>query len=242
MKSSTLNLPQLTAQYTSSTISFASTCLLAIGGRAPALGWLRLAAAGRTIWAVDRGLASLKEADLLPARIIGDGDSAPQDAWEWGERFAVPIDRFPPEKDWTDTQLALRKAADSGFSAALLTGAFGGRFDHAFSTVFTAAHASIRCVLADERETMLFLKDGERILFTCHNTPLAVSLLPVSERVSGVCAENLHWPLQKSVLAQQEPAAISNVLHGASRSFSVSIERGLLALYFCCAEQSPNCL
>ena len=236
MNTNLLSLPQLTASFSSPHADFSKACLLALGGRPPEAGWLSTAAKGRPVWAVDRGLAACREADVLPMRIIGDGDSAPQELWVWGEKLGVPVDRFPPEKDLTDTQLALQLTHESGFSAALLTGAFGGRFDHAFSTAFSAAHAPIPCLLADEREAMLFLRDGERVSILCQAEPLAVSLLPISERVTGVCAENLRWPLQDATLTQYAPTTVSNVLSKEADTFSIAIARGILAIYFCWAE------
>lgn len=231
-----LCLPELTATFASQTVGFERPCLLVIGGRPPERAWLRRIAHHRTVWAVDRGLGFCRESGILPARIIGDGDSATKEAWTWGEALAIPMDRFPPEKDLTDTQLAIRIANDAGFAAAILTGAFGGRLDHAYSTAFTAAHAPISCVLADARETMLFLRDGEHATITCHAHPIAISLLPFSEQVKDVRTEHLHWTLQNAVLSQDEPAAVSNVLESGENTFSVSIGQGILAVYLCWAE------
>ena len=50
----------------------------------------------------------------------------------------VLIKKFNPEKDFTDTQLALQQASSADESNyAILTGCFGGRMDHLFSNIFS---------------------------------------------------------------------------------------------------------
>ena len=134
-----LQLPQLCLQGALS--CFQQACLLVVGGRAPEVEWLRKASEGRIVWAVDHGLDACLAAGIVPQRLIGDGDSAAPAAWHFAEKKGIPIEKFPPEKDDTDTQLALRIAKEAGFPAAIVTGAFGGRFDHALSTVMSCAAA-----------------------------------------------------------------------------------------------------
>ena len=160
-KASCLQLPQLRLQ--GPLACFQDACLLVVGGRAPEAAWLREAAKGREVWAVDHGLDACLAADIRPQRLIGDGDSAAPAAWQLAKEQHIPIEQFPVEKDDTDTQLALKLAREAGFPAAIVTGAFGGRFDHALSTVTSCAFAPLPCLLADERETLLFVHGSETL-------------------------------------------------------------------------------
>ncbi|WP_443873210.1 thiamine diphosphokinase, partial [Mitsuokella multacida] len=149
-KAGCLQLPQLRLQ--GPLACFQDACLLVVGGRAPEAAWLREAAKGREVCAVDHGLDACLAAGIRPQRLIGDGDSAAPAAWQLAKEQHIPIEQFPVEKDDTDTQLALKLAREAGFPAAIVTGAFGGRFDHALSTVTSCAFAPLPCLLADERE------------------------------------------------------------------------------------------
>ena len=73
-KASCLQLPQLRLQ--GPLACFQDACLLVVGGRAPEAAWLREAAKGREVWAVDHGLDACLAAGIRPQRLIGDGDSA----------------------------------------------------------------------------------------------------------------------------------------------------------------------
>lgn len=224
------HLPQLTAVSASPAVP-QETGLLVSGGRAPDIRWLHEAARGRRLIAVDHGLDACRKAGLRPASLIGDGDSASPLAWEQAKASGIPIHAYPPEKDDTDTQLALTIAHEEGMPAALLTGVFGGRFDHAYSTIFSCAAAPLRCVLADEREALFYLKDGETIAITCHVRPKAISLLPLTPLAEGVTADGVHWPLADATLPQLLPRAVSNVLEPPQDTFRVSLRQGILGVY-----------
>ena len=127
------------------------------GGRPPASDWLsRLVAKDAQksppIWAIDRGVNICRALQLSPALLIGDGDSADAEAWTWAVDQGAKLHSFPPEKDFTDTELALHIVAQNVRDPlVILTAAFGGRLDHLMSTASVSAHAPIPCVLADER-------------------------------------------------------------------------------------------
>lgn len=227
-------LPELTIR--SKNLGFVpllnKSCLLVIGGRAPKADWLQKTAEGHALWAVDHGLDACLAAKLRPAKLIGDSDSAQPKAWQWAEEQDIPIEKFPVEKDDTDTQLALKLAHNAGFPAAFVTGAFGGRFDHALSTVMSCAFAPLPCLLADERETLLFVHAGETLSVTVKKQPKAISLLPLTGRCEGVTLEGTHWPLHEAVLTQRSMRAVSNVLESGHGILTLSIKTGLLGLYF----------
>ena len=209
--------------------------LLFLGGRAPSLSWARSLCQQKvrsTIYAIDRGVGVCRSLNLFPDVLLGDADSPSREDWAWGETHAKTIERHPVEKDFTDTQLALERLKDSE-AMLILTGAFGGRFDHAYSTIFSAAQAKNTCVLADERETITYLHAGDTLTIACQDTPKALSLLPMTEAVTGVTTNGLHWELDDATLTQAHPYAVSNVLSSNTTSCSISIGQGCLAVYLC---------
>ncbi len=208
--------------------------LLVLGGRPPAASWLQQVLRQQPtpeLWAIDHGVDACRSADACPTVLLGDADSASPANWAWGCTHAASIERHPVEKDLTDTQLALSRAAASTPAVLILTGAFGGRFDHAFSTVFSAAQQPGTCLLADERESMLFVHDKERLSVTCRQPPTALSLLPLTAEVQGVTLRGTHWPLENATLTQAQPNTISNVLEPGSHSFDISVGRGVLGVH-----------
>lgn len=155
----------------------------------------------------------------------------------WAQAEGIPIDRYPAEKDDTDTQIAiatvLQTAPTEESPSLLLTGAFGGRFDHAYSTLFSASRAAGRIVLADEQEACLFLHSGEPVRVSFTQKPKAISLLPFTAEVTGVTLTGVHWPLAEAVLTQARPNAVSNELEPPGDTLTLRIGTGILGLYAC---------
>ena len=205
------------------------------GGRFPSEKYFLQLAENRKIFCVDRGIELCHKLNILPKILIGDFDSADKNSLDWAKKNKIPIERHPVEKDFTDTQLAIDFAerSEANFSV-VMTGVFGGRFDHLFSNIFTCANSTKKLFLADDKEIIFYLSGGESAEIFFERKPLAVSLLPMSKICEGVTTKNLHWELNGAKLFQKNPNAVSN--RAESDKIKISVESGTLAIYFCFEE------
>ena len=201
--------------------------LLVNGGRQPDKKYFLELAKDRKIFAIDKGIDICRAANILPEKLIGDFDSAEKISVDWAEKNKIPVERHPVDKDFTDLQLALELLHEK---IILVTGAFGGRVDHLFSTIFTCANSNLKIFLADEQEIIFFLKGGESAEIKFFQKPFAVSLLPMTEICDGVSIDNVHWQLDNAKLFQKIPSAISNRLEG--EKIKINLRAGTLAIYF----------
>ena len=202
--------------------------LLIAGGRRPNLNFFKTISQGRKIFCIDKGIEICRDCNILPEILIGDFDSAESAAVNWAIENKIPLKNYPVEKDFTDTQIALEILPKN--IPAIVTGIFGGRFDHLFSNVFTCANYQ-NILLADEREIIFYVKGGESVEVNFFENPMAVSLLPITEICEGVTTKNLHWELSNATLKQNLPNTISN--RAENSKIKISVERGTLAIYFC---------
>ncbi|MFQ9394069.1 MAG: hypothetical protein ACLR2E_08195 [Lachnospiraceae bacterium] len=70
--------------------------------------------AGDPHWSGQRDLL-LRDKGIRPTHIVGDFDSASGDALEYFRRFPeIPIRKFNPVKDLTDTEIAMNLAIELG--------------------------------------------------------------------------------------------------------------------------------
>ena len=221
----TLKLPQCEIFYPA---QIGREFLFVAGGRRPSDEFFIEVSRGRTVLAVDKGIEICRDLNILPEILIGDFDSAESSAVNWAIENKIPIERHPVDKDLTDTQLALNLADERSF--VVLTGIFGGRFDHLFSNVFTCAAAKINTCLADEREIIFFVHGGESFMVKFFVRPMALSLLPITEVCGGVTLKNAHWKLENATLKQNFPNAVSNRVE--SDTIKISAAKGTLAVYF----------
>ena len=173
-----------------------------------------------------------RAAGVVPTRILGDFDSVSDGAREWAERMGARADRYCPDKDDTDFQLALRLLSGD----VVVTGCWGGRFDHAFSNVFSSLGAMERGVrvlwFADEREVLFPLWGPAKLELDFESPPSVLSLLSLTASCEGVSIENVKWPLDDVELAQGSPREISNVPLG--RLVGVEVRSGVLGVYGGC--------
>ncbi len=165
--------------------------------------------------AVDGGLRYAKALGIVPDCLVGDFDTAGEEAVKPYEAMGVPVMRHRPEKDCTDTELALLYALDlPDVSHITILGAFGGRFDHALANVQILLHAlkkKVPCFLADP-QNLVFLADGP-VTFS-RNTMWKpyISLIPLTERARGVTLTGFRYPLSEAELSIGKSLGVSNEL------------------------------
>ena len=103
------------------------------GGEGPAPDGLREIARGADLLAAaDSGLAAAEEAGLSPDWVLGDMDSL-DDPARLGKYPPERVIRYPSEKDFTDTELAIALLREKGCDEIWLAGGGGGRTDHLFA-------------------------------------------------------------------------------------------------------------
>ena len=89
------------------------------------------------IIAADKGLEFCYNEGIRPDHIVGDFDSLNPEIIEWYRcEGKIPIDTYRPEKDMTDTDIAMEKAVHLGADAIYLFGVTGTRLDHTLSNIF----------------------------------------------------------------------------------------------------------
>ena len=106
------------------------------------------------IIAADGGLAFLDEINLVPHMLIGDFDTIDKRILD---RYLgmkdMKVRRFIPEKDYTDTHIAVTEAVDLGSSEIHILGGTGSRIDHMLSNIhilLIPLKKGIPCYLVDK--------------------------------------------------------------------------------------------
>lgn len=144
-----------------------------VAGGAPAL-WPELARYRRksTAWiGVDRGAYYLLERGILPTTAIGDFDSLTAVELEAVEAVVADVHYAVPEKDDTDTQLAVLLALEAYPEARIvLIGATGGRLDHFLSNLWLPLEPRFqqelhRIKLLDRQNSVSYFLPGD---YTIH--------------------------------------------------------------------------
>lgn len=170
------------------------------------------------IMAADRGLLYADQAKLPVHYILGDFDSLPGGILEKYKDKNVAIRTFPPEKDYTDTHLALLWALEERADKVTIIGGLGSRFDHSFANIGLLSMLLEHGVEGEiiDFHNRIFMMDrihsGVVKLKKNNSTKEYISLIPYTEKVTGITLEGFKYPLCDAVLTLGISLGISNEL------------------------------
>lgn len=192
-------------------------CLIITGGTIDisfARDFLQNRAYDRVI-AVDAGLAVLRHLHLIPDEVVGDLDTVdPRLIEEYRELPRVEFEIHKPEKDETDTELALLSAARAGCDQVDILGALGGRMDHALGNIqllyqFFRQGMDISIYDAKNR---IYLIEGRKKFKKQALYGKYISFLPLTEAVEGMTLRGFKYPLNHRTIQMGTSLCISNEL------------------------------
>lgn len=170
--------------------------------------------AGDRLVGADRGALFLVQNGYTPDLALGDFDSVTSRELELiRSRSRETIAYDPIDKDYTDTELAFRYALDQSPSEIRLLGALGSRFDHSLANVHLlklALEQGIPASITDEHNTISLAKEGTVELYQSQYSQ--ISLLPLSEEVTGITLRGFVYPLHEATLRIGQSLGISNIL------------------------------
>ncbi len=164
---------------------------------------------------------------------VGDGDSIDPTGLATLASSGVALERWPSDKDASDTDLAIDAAMARGASSIVIVGALGGpRIDHALVNIGLLARPDRlgRVSILDERSRLTAIGsaiDGEPGSLRLAGGPGdTVSLLAIDPDVAGVTTAGLRYPLVNEPLEIGSSRGLSNVIERPSAE--ISIRRGRL--------------
>lgn len=207
------------------------TCLIVTGGRMdiPFAGSFLKGKKFDEVIAADSGLASLNALGLAPDLVVGDLDSVPREVLErMRGRDGLDWDIHRPEKDETDTELAILKALEAGCTHLTLLGATGGRLDHFLGNLHLLCPCLKKGVHAEivDRCNRIYLLDGRREFEEGRLHGPFVSFLPLTETVEGITLKGFKYPLTDKTIHIGTSLCISNEL--VAGTAEITFRRGVL--------------
>jgi thiamine pyrophosphokinase len=164
--------------------------------------------------AADYGIHHALQLGIRPDLILGDFDSI--DPAELTRCEGIERMTFPPEKDYTDTELALETAIEKmeGIEGSImLLAAMGTRADHSLANVFLlkrTADLGIACEIVDDYNRIRMLHGP--VQYTVAAGYPNISLLPMFGDAVGVTLEGFYYPLTDTTIPSGRAWGVSNEL------------------------------
>ena len=166
-----------------------------------------------TVIACDSGMEFFRRNGLYPDLILGDFESADRNTVDYfKEQTKVRLEQFPAQKDWTDTELAVRRGLELEPEHMDLVGATGTRLDHVLGNLQLLAlglEAGVQIFLMDAHNRIR-LADRPLKLTKSEQYGDFISLIPYGGEVSGLTLKGMKYPLDGATLRQDVTLGISN--------------------------------
>lgn len=181
------------------------------------------------IVAVDSGAEVLRRLDIAPHLLIGDMDSISPETLSWCYSMGAEIKRFPPEKDETDTELAINELIKRGIKNALLLTATGERPDHFYAILMLlyAFSKKLELKIVTEELEVGIVHDEEKSFEA--STKETWSIFPIGNRVPVVTLKGFKYSITEKEMPFDKPCGVSNV--SISSSVCIKANRGAVIYY-----------
>ena len=205
--------------------------MIVAGGEEPNTDFLRkVLEEAQEFWCADKGLCLCHPLGLVPSLLIGDLDSVNEAQVSVVSAAGGEVLRYPPEKDESDLELALREAHRRGYRGVTFLGMAGGRLDHSLFNLLAilglAQQMGISArALSSHSEVHLLLPGSHNFTRTRGSI---CSLLPLSDRVENVSLRGLRYPLENETLDWTSTRGLSNLM--TEDNFNVTLTAGRLLL------------
>jgi thiamine pyrophosphokinase len=176
----------------------------------------------------DGGANYTYQLGLLPDLIVGDLDSLTEDRITYYKNQGVKFDRYPVEKDKTDTQLLLEQLIKTGYQEIIVFAALGNRLDHALGNIYlleelARPEVAVKFISPEEQIELI---TEERIVKGEEGKKL--SLLPLTREVTGVKLTGVKYELQDGSFHRGDTLGMSNVV--TANKAKIKLETGKLLM------------
>lgn len=177
--------------------------------------------------AADSGAQTALKMGCTPAIAVGDFDSLPPAIHQELIALGTEIISTSPEKNETDTELAIQTALERGATQITLLGGLGGeRFDHTIANILLLAGFTEVPIRIIDGPSFCWLLQGPARTVISGQTGDLLSLLPLTGAATGLRTQGLYYPLYGETLYFGKPRGMSNLL--TQPEAEVSFESGLL--------------
>jgi thiamine pyrophosphokinase len=175
---------------------------------------------------VDRAAYWLIEHGVVPSIAIGDFDSTSRGEFEKIHTVISAVKIYSPEKDFTDTELAVNYAIKQRPSSIVVYGGVGTRLDHTFGTLLLLERCQkfgILAVFRDQTNEAAVVGRGRTILKKREGSRY-VSVVPITNSIQ-ISLSGFKYEISKKTIIRGQTIGISNEF--INKQATITIHRGL---------------
>ena len=186
------------------------------------------------IIAVDGGLKAVFKLNIVPNHIVGDFDTIEESILaKYLYNPNIKIHKYNPEKDFTDTYIAVKLAVDMESSSIDILGGTGTRLDHTLANLqmlqLPLEKAITATILNPQNKIRLL---GEQlnslVIKKSKNSYKYISLIPMTDQVIGISTKGLKYNLINRVFDKSINISLGVSNEILDNECTISIYKGKL--------------
>ena len=182
--------------------------------------------------AVDGGLAAADTMNIPITHLVGDFDTIDGKTLErYVHRSDLTVHQYIPEKDYTDTDIAVKLAIDllgkSDKKELHILGGTGTRLDHVLANLQMLKRpldAGVDAMIVDKNNYIRMIR-GKYTLRREEAFGKYVSLIPITNRIEGLTLKGFKYPLDRASTGFGESLCVSNEL--IAEQGEIEMEEGM---------------
>ncbi len=184
-----------------------------------------------TIIAADKGLEALNKINVMPNYIIGDFDSVNKTTLNQYKDKNIEITYLKPEKDFTDTHMAIKLAIEKRAKHITIIGATGTRMDHTLANIHilneTLQNNVPTEIINENNRIMLINRKAKLIKNTNYKY---VSIIPLTTKITGVTLKGFKYNIENTTINLGESIGVSN--EQIEQEALIEIKEGIAILIY----------
>ncbi|NEU03293.1 thiamine diphosphokinase [Clostridium senegalense] len=164
---------------------------------------------GFCIIAADSGANSLYKYNIIPKILLGDFDSIDKKVLEYF-KDKCEITKYPKEKDYTDTEIALEKAIELSAKKIVFLGCTGTRIDHLIGNLCIlnkAINRGVEAYIVDENNKITMTSESKTIY---GKRGELFSVFAFNKKVEKLSVKNAKYELKDYDLEVEDSLTVSN--------------------------------
>ena len=176
----------------------------------------------------DGGIKSFIGTGFVPDLLVGDLDSISEEGMKFVTENGIEIEKFPPVKDATDTEIALEILKQKGIREIVLLSATGTRIDHTLANIFLLEklhNEGIKAKIVNERNEIFFADEGEYVIDKEEFKYLSVISLSDELRYSSM---GLFYETDNTLIKRDSSLGVSNEILDEKAVVKINSGKGLI--------------
>ena len=163
----------------------------------------------------DKGAFLCAQKGIVMEMAIGDFDSVNSEELKVIQNSCRKFIKLNPVKDDSDSESAVNHAFSAGYKKVYLTGALGGRMDHAYVNVQLVKKNPGRVILMDEQNRLEAFAAGEYLFDSSYPY---ISFFSENALIS---LEGFRYPLERRRIITEDIYTLSNEVMGEKGKLTV---------------------